>query len=173
MAEKLFRLLWRQVLELGALHTDPHPGNYLVTHHPRLCLLDFGSVRLFEPEIRGGYLRLAEALLARDDAGIAAACAALGFIDPHDDPAPMVKIMHVACEPLERDVRSDPRDYDLLARGAQVAEIALAHRIFRAPGHRVFLLRALVGLDAYLKAFGTVRNWHRLFREIVERANQT
>ena len=32
-------------------------------------------------------------------------------------------------------------------------------------------LRALVGLDAYLKAFGTVRNWHRLFREIVERAN--
>ena len=171
VAEKLFRLLWRQVLELGALHTDPHPGNYLVTHHPRLGLLDFGSVRLFEPEIRRGYLRLAEALLGRDDAGIAAACAALGFIGPHDDPAPMVKIMHVACEPLERDLRFDPRDYDLLARGAQMAEIALAHRIFRAPGHRVFLLRALVGLDAYLKAFGTVRNWHRLFREIVERAN--
>src|SRR5439155_4948 len=106
-------------------------------------------------------------LLADDDAGIAAACAALGFIGPHDDPGPMVKIMHVACEPLERDLRFDPRDYDLLARGAQMAEIALAHRIFRAPGHRVFLLRALVGLDAYLKAFGTVRNWHRLFREIV------
>jgi hypothetical protein len=29
------------------------------------------------------------------------------------------------------------------------------------------VLRALAGLDGYLKAFGTVRNWHRLFRDIV------
>src|SRR4029079_1557230 len=29
---KLFRLLWRQMLEFGFLHADPHPGNYLVTH---------------------------------------------------------------------------------------------------------------------------------------------
>ena len=31
----------------------------------------------------------------------------------------------------------------------------------------MFFLRALAGLDGYLKAFGTVRNWHRLFRDIV------
>ena len=59
VAEKLFRMLWRQVLEFGVLHADPHPGNYLVTHHPRIGLLDFGSVRVFEPAIRRGYLRLA------------------------------------------------------------------------------------------------------------------
>ena len=46
---KLFRLLWRQMLEFGVLHADPHPGNYLVTHHPTLGILDFGSVRVFEP----------------------------------------------------------------------------------------------------------------------------
>ena len=28
----------------------------------------------------------------------------------------------------------------------------------------------LVGLDAYLKALGTVRNWHRLFREVTAAA---
>ena len=168
IAEKLFRLLWRQVLEFGVLHTDPHPGNYLVTHHPRLGMLDFGSVRVFEPPIQAGYRRLARGLLERDDAEIGAACAALGFVRPGDDPAPLVRMMHVICEPLERDAPFDPRAYDLLQRGTEVTQLAVEHRLFRTPGHHVFLLRALVGLDAYLKALGTVRNWHRIFRELAD-----
>src|SRR5262249_4558219 len=168
IAEKLFRLLWRQVLEFGVLHTDPHPGNYRVTHHPRLGMLDFGSVRVFEPPIQAGYRRLAHGLLAHDDVEIGAACSALGFVGPGDDPAPLVRMMHVICEPLERDVPFDPRDYDLLQRGTEVTQLAVEHRLFRTPGHHVFLLRALVGLDAYLKALGTVRNWYRIFREVAD-----
>ncbi|HXJ36736.1 MAG TPA: AarF/UbiB family protein [Candidatus Eisenbacteria bacterium] len=165
VAEKLFRLLWRQVLEFGVLHGDPHPGNYLVTHHPKIALLDFGSVRVFEPEIRAGYLRLARGLLARDDREIAAACVALGFAK--DDPAPVVQMMHVVCEPLERDEPFDPAQYDLVDRGMQVTQLALVHRIFHAPGHPVLLLRALAGLDGYLKQCGAVLNWHRIFRDVV------
>jgi predicted unusual protein kinase regulating ubiquinone biosynthesis (AarF/ABC1/UbiB family) len=167
VAVKLFCLLWRQVLAFGALHTDPHPGNYLVTHHPRLGILDFGSVRLFEEPIRLAYGRLARGLLAHDDAEIGAASAALGFVAPTDDPAPFVRVMHIVCEPLECDAPFDPRAYDVVDRAAQVTQVALAHRLFRAPGHQVFLLRALMGLDGYLKAFGTVRNWHREFAGIV------
>jgi hypothetical protein len=33
--------------------------------------------------------------------------------------------------------------------------------------HPTFLGRALVALDAYVKEFGTVTNWHRLFDECV------
>jgi predicted unusual protein kinase regulating ubiquinone biosynthesis (AarF/ABC1/UbiB family) len=165
VAEKLFRLLWRQVLEFGVLHADPHPGNYLVTHHPRLGLLDFGSVRVFEPEIRRGYLRLGRALLVRDDREIGAACLDLGLAK--NDPAPLVAMMHVVCEPLERDAPYDPRTYDLVARGMQVTELALAHRVFHAPGHPVMLLRAMMGLDAYLKQLGAVLNWHRIFQDVV------
>ncbi len=168
IAEKLFTLHWRQVLEFGALHTDPHPGNYLVTHHPRLGILDFGSVRIFEPDIRRAYLALARALLAYDDTAIAAAGVALGFVGPKDDPAPLVSMMHIVCEPLERDAPFDPRRYDVVERAGRVTQLALEHRLFRTPGHQVFLFRALVGLDAYLKALGTVRNWHRLFRAIVD-----
>jgi predicted unusual protein kinase regulating ubiquinone biosynthesis (AarF/ABC1/UbiB family) len=165
VAEKLFRLLWRQVLEFGVLHADPHPGNYLVTHHPRLGLLDFGSVRIFEPEIRRGYLRLGRGLLARDDREIGAACLDLGLAK--GDPAPLVAMMHVVCEPLERDAPYDPRTYDLMARGMQVTELALAHRVFHAPGHPVMLLRAMMGLDGYLKHLGAVSNWHRIFQDVV------
>jgi predicted unusual protein kinase regulating ubiquinone biosynthesis (AarF/ABC1/UbiB family) len=171
VAEKLFRLVWRQVLEFGVLHADPHPGNYLVTHHPRIGLLDFGSVRVFEPEIRRGYLRLARGFVAHDDAEIGAACLDLGLAK--DDPAPLVAMMHIVWEPLERDEPFDPRSYDVVARGMQVTELALAHRVFHAPGHPVFLGRALMGLDGYLKNLGAVLNWHRIFRDVVSAVPDT
>ena len=167
VAVKLFRLLWRQVLEFGALHTDPHPGNYLVTHHPRLGILDFGSVRVFEPAIRRAYGRLARALLAHDDREIGAALRDLGFVPAGDDPSPLVQMIHIVCEPIERDAPIDPRAYDVMERAGQVAQVAFTHRIWNAPAHQVFLLRALLGVDGYLKAIAPVRNWHRIFRDIV------
>jgi predicted unusual protein kinase regulating ubiquinone biosynthesis (AarF/ABC1/UbiB family) len=174
LALKLFRLLWRQVLELGALHADPHPGNYLVSihprlGHPRLGLLDFGSVRFFEPAVRRGYVRLARAILAGDDAEMAAACGDLGYRG--GDVEAIVRILHVVCEPLEHDVEYDPRHYDLVERGWRIQQIAFEHKqLGSAPGHQVLLLRALAGLDAHLKALGAVHNYRRLFAEVVEKA---
>jgi hypothetical protein len=51
-----------------------------------------------------------------------------------------------------------------------VAAIGISHRIFKTPGHRLFLVRALIGLQSYIEQLGTVANWHRLFRECLERA---
>src|SRR5262249_9347358 len=85
---KACRLPWRQVLEFGLLHADPHPGNYLVTHHPRLGLLDFGSVRRFDRPLRLAYLRLAHGILTRDDRVIGDALTTLGFVAT--DLAPLI-----------------------------------------------------------------------------------
>merc|ERR1719148_251588 len=35
-------LFLTQLLDIGAFHADPHPGNLLVTPDGKLCLLDFG-----------------------------------------------------------------------------------------------------------------------------------
>jgi predicted unusual protein kinase regulating ubiquinone biosynthesis (AarF/ABC1/UbiB family) len=169
VALKYFRVLWRQVFEFGTLHTDPHPGNYLVTFHPKLAMLDFGSIRIFPEPIRRAYRDLAAAILDRDARATADACVRLGFLDRGDDPQPMVRIMEVIFEPVLVDKRYDPREYDSLQRGMEIATIGLEHRLFKAPGHRVFLTRALIGLDAYLKQLGTVANWHRVFKDCVER----
>jgi predicted unusual protein kinase regulating ubiquinone biosynthesis (AarF/ABC1/UbiB family) len=168
VALKLFHLLWRQMFEFGVLHADPHPGNYLVTHHPKLGILDFGSVRVFEPEIRLGYLHTARGLLAGDDDAVGAAVTALGFVSPGQGTRPFVEMLRIICEPILVDREYDPRDYDVVERGFRASQIKLSNRLYKAPGHQVFFLRALAGLDGYLKAFGTVRNWHRLFRAIVE-----
>ena len=39
--------------------------------------------------------------------------------------------------------------------------------------HRLFLLRALVGLEAYVKQLGTVANWRRIFVEEIEAAPES
>lgn len=169
VAVKYFRVTWRQIFEFGTLHTDPHPGNYLVTYHPKLAILDFGSIRIFPEDIRAAYHGLAAAILRRDTSSMADCFIRLGFLDPEDDPEPMVRIMDVIFEPVLVDRKYDPRDYVSLERGMEVAQIGFEHRLFKAPGHRVFLARALIGLDSYLKQLGTVANWHRIFKDCVER----
>ncbi len=170
VAIKYFRILWRQIFEFGILHTDPHPGNYLVTHHPHLCMLDLGSVRVFPESIRAAYVALARAVVDDDTAAMADAFLRLGFLDPRDDPAPMIRIMRIIFEPVLEDRPYDARTYRSVDRAMEVGQIALEHRIFKAPGHRVFLVRALIGLESYVQQLGTVANWHRLFRDCLARA---
>jgi predicted unusual protein kinase regulating ubiquinone biosynthesis (AarF/ABC1/UbiB family) len=168
VALKYFRVVWRQIFEFGVLHTDPHPGNYLVTFHPKLAILDFGSIRIFPEPIRKAYHRLAKAILAWDETAMADCFVRLGFLGQGDAPAPMVRIMKIIFEPVLRDRKYDPRDYNSIEKGMEIAGIGLEHRLFREPGHRVFLSRALLGLDAYLKQLGTVTNWHREFKACVD-----
>ncbi|MGH3638863.1 MAG: ABC1 kinase family protein [Mycobacterium sp.] len=171
VAIKFFRVAWRQIFEFGTLHTDPHPGNYLITYHPKLAILDFGSIRIFPEPIRKGYLGLAAGILRRDEKAMAKSLVQLGFIDAGDDPTGMIKIMDVIFEPVLVDKVFDPRKYDVLEKGMAVATLGIEHRLFKAPGHRVFLTRALIGLDSYLKQLGAVANWHRIFTQCVDDAS--
>jgi hypothetical protein len=50
--------------------------------------------------------------------------------------------------------------------------MAVENGLYRAPGHRLFLVRALVGLEGYVKQLGTVTNWRRIFAEEVRAAVQ-
>jgi len=170
VAIKYFQVMWRQIFEFGILHTDPHPGNYMVTHHPHLCMLDLGSVRVFEEPIRRGYLDLAASLLADDTATMRDCFVRLGFLDPEDDPEPMIRIMRIVFEPALVDGDFDPKSYNAVERAMEITQIGFEARMFKSPGHRVFLGRALVGLESYVQQLGTVTNWRRVFAECVARA---
>ncbi|MDG2303643.1 MAG: AarF/UbiB family protein [Candidatus Binatia bacterium] len=172
VAIKYFKAVWRQVFEFGVLHTDPHPGNYLVTFHPKLAILDFGSIRFFPTEIRHAYRRLARALLEQDKETAGAALVDLGFINEGDDPAPMVHVLDIIFEPAYTDRPYDPREYNSMERALSAAAIKLENRVFNSPGHSVFLGRALVGLDSYMQQFGSVVNYHRLFEECIREAEE-
>jgi predicted unusual protein kinase regulating ubiquinone biosynthesis (AarF/ABC1/UbiB family) len=170
VARKYYRLVWRQILELGVLHTDPHPGNYLVTHHPRLAILDFGSIRHYSEPLRQASLILARGLLERDDKLIASAMVKLGYLDKDRDPAPMVQVVHILFEPLLVDRVYDPNRYDSIAKAAEVGELAFKHKLYKSPPHSVFTMRALIGLDGIVKGLAIPDNYRTLLREVVARA---
>jgi predicted unusual protein kinase regulating ubiquinone biosynthesis (AarF/ABC1/UbiB family) len=47
---------------VGLLHSDPHPGNFMITADDRLCVIDFGAVAQLPdglPEAHGRMMRLA------------------------------------------------------------------------------------------------------------------
>jgi predicted unusual protein kinase regulating ubiquinone biosynthesis (AarF/ABC1/UbiB family) len=168
VAIKYFRTVCRQILRFGVLHTDPQPANYLVTYHPKLGILDFGSIRVFPEELRVSYVRLARALLARDRSEMIAACRALDYLGDGDSPDAMITILETLLEPLLEDRDYDFARYRSLDKAMEVATVAVEKGLYRTPGHRVFLVRALVGLEAYVKQLGTVANWRRIFEEEVE-----
>ena len=168
LAVKYFEVTWQQIFSHGVLHADPHPGNYLVTYHPKLAMLDFGSVRFFSDALRDAHRRLALAVLQRDEAAMAGCFVELGYLDADADPEPLIRIMYLIFEPVLEDRIYDPRDFHSLDKTREVTDIGLRHRLFKAPGHRLLLVRALLGLEAYVQQFGTVTNWHRLFRRCLE-----
>ena len=170
VAIKYFQITWRQIFDFGVLHTDPQPGNYLVSYHPKLAMLDFGSVRIFPKKIRQAYLALARAIVERDEATMARCFVSLGYLDQRDEPKPLVRIMYLIFEPVMKDRVYDPHDFNAAEKSVEVTAISLENRIFNAPGHRLFLVRALLGLEAYIQQFRTVTNWHRLFWESIERS---
>lgn len=173
VAIKYFQITWRQIFDFGVLHTDPQPGNYLVTYHPKLAMLDFGSVRVFPKEIRLDYLALAKAIVERDEVEMTRCFVSLGYLDPEDAPEPLIRIMYLIFEPVMEDRVYDPHDFHSAEKSVEVTAISLENRIFNAPGHRLFLVRALLGLEAYVQQFRTVTNWHRLFWECIERSEAT
>jgi predicted unusual protein kinase regulating ubiquinone biosynthesis (AarF/ABC1/UbiB family) len=170
VARKYYCLVWRQILEFGVLHTDPQPGNYLVSYHPKLGILDFGSVRHFSEPVRKASLQLAQAIIARNDRAITAALVKLGYIDRTQAPAPMVKIIYLLFEPVITDRLYHPDEFDAIGKAATVSEIAFEHKLYKSPRHSIFLLRALIGLDGIMKGLGAKLNYAALFRECVRHA---
>lgn len=51
LGSRLFELFWFQVLRIGTLHADPHPGNYLYADDGRIGLVDFGCVKELSPSL--------------------------------------------------------------------------------------------------------------------------
>lgn len=170
VARKCSEFAWRQVLELGALHTDFHPGNYLVTYHPRLGVLDFGSVRRFTEAVRKGYLQVSKAIIDDDDKSLAAGLVKLGYLDRAQDPGPMLKVIHILFEPMYTRGEFDPTTYDTVTKAQQVGELALENKLYKSPDHSVFLLRALVGLEGIMMRLGVKDDYRSIFEQCVERA---
>ncbi len=79
VARLLNDLYAEQMLRLGVLHADPHPGNLFVQPGPRLVLLDHGLTVRLEPSLVHALGEMVGALVAGDFDGLARALAEAGL----------------------------------------------------------------------------------------------
>jgi hypothetical protein len=85
LAKRLAGAYFRQVLEAGFFHADPHPGNIFVQPGPpgmgedRLVFVDFGMMGVITPRMRAGLRDCFEGVVLQDAALLVRGLDALGF----------------------------------------------------------------------------------------------
>ncbi len=181
---------WTMELEIGMLHADPHPGNYLFLGETapggafrfggQIGLLDFGCVKVFPESFLRHYLRLLRAIVARDDAGIAGAMVALGFLEEAERDSARarewVDWSYLSCEPLLEDRPWPSRPGESWEGFIARMHEGLQRVVWRVgaytPRDAVYLNRVSFGLMCFWARLGGSTNWHRIMMEHIERAER-
>ncbi len=100
LAEVGVHAFFKQVLEDGFFHADPHPGNIFVMPSGAIAFLDFGIVGRVTEEMRETIASTFVALIRKDFDGIIDQYIALGIVPEHTD-----------IEVFRREFKSDLVDF--------------------------------------------------------------
>jgi predicted unusual protein kinase regulating ubiquinone biosynthesis (AarF/ABC1/UbiB family) len=87
VARLLVEVYAEQLLQIGFLHADPHPGNLLVQPGPRLVLLDHGMTMALDANVPPALRRITRGLADGDPQQIVSGMRLAGAVVPEvDDP---------------------------------------------------------------------------------------
>ena len=174
LAEILFKAWWHPFNRYGAIHGDPHLGNYTVYGDGEgLNLLDYGCIRTFHAGFVGGVVDLYTALKNDDEALAVHAYETWGFENLSKE---LIDTLNIWARFIYGPMLDDRRRS--VADGVSPSEYGRkeafeVHRKLRAlgpvkpPREFVFMDRAAVGLGAVFLHLNAELNFHRLFNEVV------
>ncbi len=103
-----------QMHTLKAVHADPHPGNFIITHDGKLGIIDFGCVKVIPEDFHKLYFQLLDKDILMDIAKQKKVFEDLRFIypdDPGKDKALFTSIFVTLVELLGRPFRSEVFDF--------------------------------------------------------------
>jgi predicted unusual protein kinase regulating ubiquinone biosynthesis (AarF/ABC1/UbiB family) len=87
LVRRIASLYFKQILEVGFFHADPHPGNIFVQPTQeggiRLAFVDFGMVGVITPRMKGGLRTCFGGVVQQDAATIVRGMDELGFLGEH------------------------------------------------------------------------------------------
>ncbi|WP_423823344.1 AarF/ABC1/UbiB kinase family protein [Salinisphaera sp. SPP-AMP-43] len=144
----------RQVFELGALHADPHPGNFGITERGAIALYDFGCVKYLDHATRVAMRDVLAAAMREDWHGVHDGMARLGAVpenswEAHSEVYAEIYARHAESilAPL-RDRRPYVFERDELIDSirAEIGQSMRYWRYFKAAPDMVFVMRTLSGL---------------------------
>lgn len=173
IAMNLFRTWYVPLYYYGAIHGDPHLGNYSVRPDNSLNLLDFGCVRIFRPSFVGGVIDLYKALMENDTERAVYAYETWGFENLSKD---LIEVLNTWARFLYGPVMDDKVRTIGEAKGGMYGRetAAAVHERLRAlgrvtiPREFVFMDRAALGLGSVFIHLQAQINWYKLFNEMIE-----
>jgi predicted unusual protein kinase regulating ubiquinone biosynthesis (AarF/ABC1/UbiB family) len=173
IGEQIYRFYYGSMHRIGRYNTDPHPGNYLLQGDGRIAFLDFGSVKLVDPDWLEAGRRVIAAALDGDAERHHREVERMGYFHRPDrvDPEWLLHQSLAAYEwfMTDREIRIDP-DYvaTLLGRAVDTAPDAIrVARAFKLPPDEIFFRRTAIGSFAVLGHLRAGANWHRIAREYI------
>jgi predicted unusual protein kinase regulating ubiquinone biosynthesis (AarF/ABC1/UbiB family) len=172
IARNMFHAWYRPLYAYGAIHGDPHLGNYSVRGDGTVNLLDFGCIRIFPTSFVRGVIDLYHALRDGDETLAVHAYETWGFQDIGRE---VIDVLNIWAEfvyaPLMEDRERRIQETEGGHYGATVA--ARVHRELRRLGGvtppREFVLmdRAAIGLGSVFLHLKAELNWSRMFRDLI------
>lgn len=169
LAKLLFRAWYVPFYEYGAIHGDPHLGNYSVSPEDGLNLLDFGCIRTFTPGFVRGVIDLYHAI-ERDDRDLAvSAYERWGFRNLSGE---MISVLNrwaafLYAPLLDDRIRTIHEGVDGRTVVQDVHGELRRLGGVKPPREFVFMDRAAIGLGSVFTRLKAQVNWHRLFKETV------
>jgi predicted unusual protein kinase regulating ubiquinone biosynthesis (AarF/ABC1/UbiB family) len=170
VSRQLILATFAPFLRSGRVHGDPHPGNYLVLPDGRLGVLDFGSVRTFEPGFVAVNRRLLAELLGGTPLDLIDLSREAGFtIDlPEAEARSFLEdVAAIATGPIKQS----PYDFarDTMARDMReyfAKNPARALKV-RPPAESIFFYRACGGLAQNLKSIGASGDFRGVLQSLL------
>jgi len=160
--------------ELFEMHSDPHPGNFLLGADDELILLDFGCVRSFDPFFTDGILRIIDACWQKDHAKAASIYRDLGFgVEGTSDDVFDPELLHAYHEIILQPFLHD-RTFDFGAwrpRTEIQRFIRKTPRFLKLvpPAESLMYLRLIGGIKGLLGKVDGRLNVHQMARDTAER----
>jgi predicted unusual protein kinase regulating ubiquinone biosynthesis (AarF/ABC1/UbiB family) len=177
IATALFRAWWFPFSHYGAIHGDPHLGNYTIFEEggsvAGINLLDFGCIRTFEPKFVQGVIDLYNGLMRNDRALIVHAYETWGFRGLSNELIDILTIWaNFIYGPLLDD-RVRPIADGIAPGQYGRKEAFIVHKGLRengpvkVPREFVFMDRAAIGLGAVFLHLNAELNFYQLFNETI------
>lgn len=176
IAQSMFRAWWGPFSQFGAIHGDPHLGNYSIWEEEGetgINLLDFGCIRTFNPSFVEGVNELYHALESDDQARSVHAYEIWGFKGLTNE---MIEVLNIwagfiYAPMLDNRVRTiadgtSPGDYGR-KEAFQVHSKLRELGPVAPPREFVFMDRAAIGLGAVFLHLDAELNFYELFNQAI------